>query len=96
LKYGMSDLVDNKEGTFVQSVPGQLHDVFDRSVSEPRRASSVRRLRDAAKMLKGFFARGSLWNGGGSFVEFWGQIFNLDNGGEIEEKARKDRALGKK
>jgi len=27
---------------------------------------------------------------------FWGQIFNLDNGGEIEEKAKKDRALGLK
>jgi hypothetical protein len=27
---------------------------------------------------------------------FWGQIFNLENGGEIEEKAKKDRALGKK
>ena len=26
---------------------------------------------------------------------FWGQIFNLGNGEEIEEKAKKDRALGK-
>jgi hypothetical protein len=29
-------------------------------------------------------------------MRLWGQIFNLDNGGEIEGKAKKDRALGKK
>jgi len=29
-------------------------------------------------------------------VRLRGQIFNLDNGGEIEEKANKDRALGRK